>query len=443
MALFDKRSDQTASRANLGQQPATPIQQTVGTTQGRVHYAWIVSAITFTVLLVAAGVRTAPGVFIKPLEAEFGWSRASISLAIAVSLIAFGLGGPIAGGLIDRFGPRRIMLAGLSVIALGLAPLLMLQSLWQLHVFWGVITGIGTGAIATVLGATVAHRWFKTHRGLMIGLFGAASSAGQLVFLPGLMSVTSSGGWRMAIGMLVGTMVLLLVPVALWMKDRPQDIDALPVGDDGVTAVGIAESSGPAFSIGQAIHTRDFWLLAGSFFICGYTSNGLVGTHLLPHAVEHGFTEVAAASALGLMGLMNVVGTLASGWLTDRYDNRKLLAAYYGFRALAIAALPFIVEFRGLLIFAVLYGLDWIATVPPTVNLTAQRFGRASLGTIFGWIFCSHMFGAAIAAYAGGFFHDLLGDYHLVFLSAAVLGFIAVGLSMTINRMPRSTPSPA
>jgi predicted MFS family arabinose efflux permease len=278
---------------------------------------------------------------------------------------------------------------------------------------------------------------------MMIGLFGAASSAGQLVFLPGLMGLTATGGWRTAIGALVGTMIVLLVPVALWMKDRPQDIGAFPVGDDGKLGAGVVEASVVGASVAQAVRTRDFWLLAGSFFICGYTSNGLVGTHLLPHAVEHGFTEVAAASALGLMGMMNVVGTLASGWLTDRYDNRKLLAAYYGFRAIAIAALPFIVEFRGLLIFAVLYGLDWIATVPPTVNLTAQRFGKTSLGTIFGWIFCAHMIGAAIAAYAGGFFHDLLGDYHLVFISAAVLGFIAVGLSITINRGSKVLPSPA
>jgi predicted MFS family arabinose efflux permease len=277
----------------------------------------------------------------------------------------------------------------------------------------------------------------------MIGLFGAASSAGQLVFLPGLMTLTASGGWRTAISALAGTMLVLLIPVALWMKDRPQDIGTLPIGDDGTIGKAAVEAGVAGASVAEAVRTRDFWLLAGSFFICGYTSNGLVGTHLLPHAVEHGFTEVAAASALGLMGMMNVIGTLASGWLTDRYDNRKLLAAYYGFRALAIAALPFILEFRGLLIFAVLYGLDWIATVPPTVNLTAQRFGKASLGTIFGWIFCAHMIGAAIAAYAGGFFHDLLGDYHLIFLSAAVLGFIAVGLSIAISRTPKVTTAPA
>ncbi len=435
MALISKGQ----GLAEAGQVSAS----TVGKNEPRWHYAWVVSAITFFVLLVAAGVRTAPGVFIKPLEAEFAWSRGSISLAVAISLFAFGFGGPIAGVLIDRWGPRRVMLGGLAVIAVGLAPLLVLGSLWQLHVFWGLITGIGTGTVATVLGATVANRWFKRHRGLMVGLFGAASSAGQLIFLPGLIAVTAAWGWRGAMAALVVAVGALLLPVALWMRNHPQDLNLRPVGDDDSTVSSSLDSSVPPVSLRTAITTRDFWLLAGSFFICGYTSNGLVGTHLLPHALEHGFTEVMAAGALGLMGMMNIVGTLGSGWLTDRYDNRKLLAAYYGFRAIAIAALPFIVEVRGLLLFAVLYGLDWIATVPPTVNLTAQRFGRASLGTIFGWIFCAHMIGAGLAAYAGGLFHDLLGNYTLVFLSAAALGFLAVGLSMTINRHSQSLPAPA
>jgi len=414
-----------------------------GQAQLRWHYAWIVSAITFTVLLVAAGVRTAPAVFIKPLEAEFGWSRASISLAVALSLFAFGLGGPLGGGLVDRWGPRKVMLGGLSLIALGLGPLLALRSLWQLHLLWGLITGIGTGAVATVLGATVAHRWFKTHRGLMIGLFGAASSAGQLIFLPGLMTLTAQLGWRSAVGFMTVSVTILLLPVLLWMRDRPQDVQLLPVGDDGTSAVDAALDQGSATKLRDALRTRDFWLLAGSFFICGYTSNGLVGTHLLPHALEHGFTEVAAASALGLMGMMNIVGTLASGWFTDRFDNRKLLATYYGFRALALVGLPLVVNTQQLVLFAILYGLDWIATVPPTVNLTAQRYGRASLGTIFGWIFCAHMVGAGIAAYAGGFFHDVLGDYHLVFISAAVLGFVAVALSLSITPIRRVVVAPA
>ena len=408
----------------------------------RLHYAWIVSIVTFLVLLVAAGVRTAPGVLIKPLEAEFGWDRASISLAVMVSLFAYGLGGPLGGGLIDRFGPRRVMVGGLALTGLGLGPLLLLSQLWQLHILWGIVTGIGTGAVATVLGATVANRWFYSHRGVMVGVFGAASSAGQLIFLPGLLSITASSGWRSAVGVMTVASVALIIPALVFMRNRPQDMNLRPIGDDGSAAMSVQHSDIRTTSLRDAVRTRDFWLLAGSFFICGYTTNGLISTHLIPHAMEHGFTEVATASAVGLMGMMNIVGTISSGWLSDRYDNRKLLALYYGFRALSIAALPFIVEMRGLLIFAVLYGLDWIATVPPTVNLTAQRFGKDSVGTIFGWIFCAHMVGAGLAAYAGGWFHDMLGDYHLVFISAALLGFVAVGLSMSIKKQQRPIAIP-
>jgi MFS family permease len=409
-----------------------------------------VVVVTFLVLLVAAGVRAAPGVLIKPLEAEFGWDRGSISLAIAVSILAYGLGAPLSGGLIDRFGPRRVMLGGLGLVVAGLVPLVWLGDLWQLHLFWGVVTGIGTGAVTSVLGATIALRWFRSHRGLVLGAFSAAASAGQLVFIPALQVLVLDGGWRSAILVLAAVCGALLLPVILLMRDRPADVRRTPFGDDGSAEAAAAELADASRStpLREAVRSRDFKLLAGSFFICGYTSNGLIGTHLIPHAVEHGFTEVTAAGAVALMGTMNIFGTLASGWLTDRYDNRRLLAMYYGFRALSIAALPFILEVPWLMVFAVVYGLDWIATVPPTANLTARIYGRGSLGTIYGWIFCSHMVGAAVAAYLGGFFSDLLGDYHMVFMSAAILGFIAVALTQRISipgvgRTGAEAPAPA
>ncbi len=418
-------------------QPPTGVLEFV-----RRNYAWVVVGVTFLALLVAAGVRSIPGVFMLPMESELGWDRSSISLAVAVSLLAFGFGAPLAGGYIDRHGPRRVMIAGLTLIAAGLAPMIWMSALWQLFVLWGIVVGVGTGAVANVLGASVAGRWFVKSRGIVVGLFAAASSAGQLIFLPLMMAVTVAAGWRTSVAILAVTAAVMILPTLLLMRDRPSDVGLRPYGDDGATAspAAAAERGTP---LSAAIRTKDFWFLAGSFFVCGYTSNGLVGTHLIPHAIEHGFTQVAAASAVALMGSMNVVGTLASGWLTDRYDNRKLLAAYYGFRALSIAALPFIFEMQGLLIFAVVYGLDWIATVPPTVNLTANRFGRASIGTLYGWIFCAHMIGASLAAYAGGFFRTMLGDYHLIFISAAVLGIIAVGLAMSISPARKSRPAAA
>lgn len=408
----------------------------------RWHYAWVIVGVTFFVLLVSSGVRTLPSIIIKPLEAEFGWDRASISFSVMISLFVYGFGGAFGGSLIDRFGPRRVMLGGLALSALGLAPLLVLTDLWQLHLLWGVVVGVGTGSIASVIGATVAHRWFHSHRGLVIGLFGAAGAAGQLIFLPGLVAVNATAGWRAALALMSLVTAVLLIPTVFWMRNRPQDVGERRFGEpEHLPTDAETKSEAHGTPLADAIRTKDFWLLAGSFFVCGYTTNGLIGTHLLPHTIEHGFDQVATAGALGLMGMMNIIGTLASGWLSDRYDNRKLLATYYCFRALSLCALPFIIDMRGLVLFAVVYGLDWVATVPATVNLTATRFGKASLGTLYGWIFCSHMIGAGIAAYAGGFFRDIMGDYHLIFLSAAVMGFIAVFLSMKITPPRKVVPA--
>ena len=409
----------------------------------RLHYAWVVTAVTFLALLAASAVRAAPGVIIVPLEQEFGWDRAVISLAVSISLITFGLGGPVGGTLVDRIGPRRALLAGLAMIAVGLFFLLSLRDLWVLYVVWGVLIGVGTGIASQVTGATVAHRWFRTHRGLVIGLFGAATSVGQLIFVPQMMALTVSDGWRAGITLLLVASVAVAVPVLLLMRDRPGDIGVRAYGEGATVSAAEKAADARRTPLSVALRNRDFWLLASSFFICGYTSNGLVGTHLIPHALEHGFTSVTSAQAVGVMGAMNVVGTLASGWLSDRYDNRKLLAVYYGFRAMSLFALPLIYEAQWLYAFAVLYGLDWIATVPPTANLTATIFGRASLGQLYGWIFFSHMCGAALAAFAGGYFHTVIGDYHLMFISAGILGFVAVSLALRITPGRHALPLPA
>lgn len=398
--------------------------------QKRFHYAWVIVVITFLSLLASSGVRNATSVLFEPLEADFGWDRASVSFAFAISLFFFGLGAPIGGSLIDRFGPRRVMVGGLALISVGLVLLLTMTQLWQFHLYWGVMVGIGTGAVAGTLGGTVALRWFNQYRGLVLGVFSASAAAGQLLFLPALIPLAEMGGWRGIFAVLAFLTALMLIPALFLMRSQPEDVNAQPIGEASLTTINTDSRFTP---LREALRTRDFWLLAGSFFVCGYTTVGLITTHLLPHSLEHGFEKVEISWAIAFMGAMNIVGTTASGWLTDRVDNRKLLATYYGMRAISLVALPFIYDINNMLIFSLVYGLDWVATVPPTVNLAAQRFGRKSLGSIYGWIYCSHMIGAGIASYAGGFFRDLLGDYHLVFISASVLGLIACGLSLSIS----------
>ena len=419
---------------------------------GRFYYGWIVVAVVFLALLVSAGVRAAPAVLINPLETELGWSRAAISFAVSVGLLLYGLSGPAAGWLMDRFGPTRLTLVGLVIIGGSTLAGAAMTELWQLNLFWGILSGVGTGVVAPVLGATVANRWFVERRGLVLGVFGAAASAGQLVSVPALMWLVVVVGWREGTVLLAASALLILVPVLLFMRDDPARLGLHPYGaregEEWSTAA--EESPAPEPSTGaaevpaergggavlRALRTPEFWLLSGSFFICGASSNGIIGVHFVPHSIDHGIPEVTAASALALMGAMNFVGTIASGWLTDRYDPRKLLAVYYSLRGLSLLLLPFVTEFAGLAVFAVFFGLDYIATVPPTVALVADRFGRMNVGAVFGWVFFSHQVGAAMASYLGGVARDSLGDYTAAFLAAGILAILAALLASRINREP-------
>ena len=363
---------------------------------GRFYYGWVVVAVTALTLLVSAGVRSAPGVMIHPLEMDLGWSRTAISFAVSLGLLLYGLAGPFAGWLMDRFGPRLMMLAGLALIGASMAAGAAMTELWQLNLFWGALSGLGTGVAASVLGATIANRWFVARRGLVLGVFGASVSAGQLIFVPLLMWLVLTIGWRSSTYGLAAAALAMLAPVLLLMRDDPADMKLRPYGaTTAPPAVPAAHESGV---MRRALRVPEFWLLAGSFFICGATSNGLIGTHFIPHAIDHGIPEVTAASVLAIMGAMNFVGTLASGWLTDRYNPRLLLACYYGFRGLSLLLLPFVQSFGGLTVFAIVFGLDYIATVPPTAALVADIFGRRHVGTVFGWVFCAHQIGAALAA---------------------------------------------
>jgi len=397
------------------------------------YYGWVVVAITFVVGLTSAGVRAALGVFIVPLENEFAWNRAEIAGAAALSLVTLGLAAPISGRLADRFGPRLVMLGSIGLLAVGVGATALMDSLWQLSLLWGVIVGLGAGGAGSVLHATVATRWFVARRGLVTGVLGTAGSTGQLIFIPALMVAVVTLGWRAGLLALALVALALIIPILIWMRDDPADMGLVPHGTRGGEGKPAARDDAGAVPLRAAIRTPEFWLLAGSFFVCGGTANGLIGTHLIPHAIDHGIPEITAAATVGVMGGMNVVGTLMSGWLTDKVDPRRLLALYYSFRGLSLFILPFVTDFSGLLIFAVIYGLDWFATVPPTVMLTARRFGRRSIGTVYGWIFFSHQLGAATAALGGGAVRVWLGDYQMAFLAAGVLAMVGAGMALLIR----------
>jgi sugar phosphate permease len=310
---------------------------------------------------------------------------------------------------------------------------------WQLIVLWGLVVGAGAGVIANVLGAVVAARWFTARRGLVVGLLTGSAAAGQLIFLPTFAAITEHYGWR-AMSLTVTAVALVVIPiVAILMRERPEDVGLAPYGETGGPKPVAAAPSGNPFglairTLGEATHARDFWLLAGSFFCCGASTNGLIGTHLIPACLDNGIPEVASAGLLAGMGIFNVVGTTASGWLSDRVDNRVLLAIYYSLRGLSLLFLPFsFVSFYGLSLFAIFYGLDWIATVPPTVRLSVNAFGKQKAGIVFGWIFASHQLGSAAAAYFAGLMRADLGSYLEAFIVSGVLCFVAALMVMFIG----------
>lgn len=407
----------------------------------KLFYGWVVVGVTVLTLLVSAGIRAAPGVLILPLERETGWSRTLLSTAVSIGLLLFGFAGPLAGWLVDRLGPRIVMVGGLGLMSLSMVLSALIQAPWQLLLFWGALSGLGTGLAGAVLGTSVANRWFYARRGLVLGVFGAATSAGQLVFLPVIARLVDLTSWRGASYALAGAAVAMLPLVLLLMRDSPAAVGQAPFGL--AQAPALAPRPAGLSVMGAAVRSPAFWLLSSTFFICGATSNGLIGTHLVPHAVEHGMSTDTAVSALALMGTMNFIGTLASGWLTDRYDPRVLLACYYGFRGLSLLLLPFVNNPFGLAVFAILFGLDYIATVPPTSALVADTFGRQNAGTVFGWVFCAHQIGAALAAWLGGVTRELTGNYGPAFLAAGVLAITATVLSLGIRRASAPVPTTA
>jgi sugar phosphate permease len=405
----------------------------------RLHYAWVVFAATFAVLLVAAAIRATPGVVIVPLEHEFGWSRATISSAISVNLLLYGLMGPFTAALAERIGIRRTMALAMGILAVALFLATGMRHSWHLVVLWGLLVGVGSGMVATVLGAAVVMRWFQAQRGLVMGALTASTATGQLLFLPLLARLVEEDGWRWAIRLVSGA-ALVMVPLALAVvRESPEAVGLMPYG--ATVAVPPPKRRGNpvavAFStLGRAVRRRDFWLLAGTFFVCGASTNGLIGTHLIPACLDHGIPEVRAAALLAVMGMFDLVGTTASGWLTDRWDARRLLFAYYALRGLSLVFLPEALHDAGagLSVFSVFYGLDWIVTVPPTVKLATDAFGKDDAPIVYGWVFASHQVGAGVAALGAGLVRTALGDYRLAFMASGMLCLVAALLALAIGR---------
>lgn len=413
----------------------------------RIHPAWIVAAVAFLALVGAAGFRAAPGVLMVPLQDEFGWSTTVLSAAVSINLVLFGLTAPFAAALMERFGIRAVTAVALLLIAAGSALTVLVTQSWQILLTWGLLIGLGTGSMALVFAATIANTWFVKSRGLVIGILTAGSAAGQLVFLPFIAALAQDPGWRQA-SLLIAAGALAVVPLVLkFLKNSPADAGVLPYGaepdDESPPAPGSAAGEPRQNAAVRALQAlrraskvRTFWALVAGFAICGATTNGLIGTHFIPSAHDHGMAQTTAAGLLAVVGIFDIVGTIASGWLTDRFNPRILLAVYYQFRGIGLLVLPLLLSATvqpSMIVFVVIYGLDWVATVPPTAAICRQVFG-ADGSVVFGWVFAAHQLGAAAAALGAGAIRDATGQYTYAWFAAAAMCTIAAVVSATIRR---------
>ena len=415
------------------------------------HYAWVVAAITFFAMLTTAAALGLPGAMLQPLSREFGWTTDQLSSVFAVRFALFGLLGPFSALFIARFGLKRIMVTAASLIAIAMSLATQITQLWQLFLLWGVVLGCGTGLTALVLGAMVANRWFTEKRGLVVGLFAASTATGQLIFLPIGAWLIEQAGWRVAVLPVVIACLAVIVLATSLMRDFPRELGLRSLGEVGglegdasnapLAAPARLDFRGPFRVLADAAQHRTFWALAGTFFICGLSTNGLLQTHFISLCGDRGLGPVPAASVLSMMGAFDLVGTTLSGYLSDRMDNRKLLFWYYGLRGLSLIWLPYSAfTLYGLSMFAMFYGLDWIATVPPTVKLAAQTFGKERAGMVFGWIFAAHQLGAATAAYGAGLSRTLLLTYTPALIAAGSACVLGAFWALSIRR-PAPIPS--
>ncbi len=405
------------------------------------NYAFVVVAVIFLALLASAGLRATPGVLMLPLQKAFGWGVSVISSSAAIGIFLYGLAGPFAAAVMQRFGIRRTVLGALALMSASTAASYFMTAPWQLFLTWGLLSGIGSGAVANVLGATIVNRWFTTNRGLVMGLLTASTATGTLIFMPGLAALVEWGGWQPVVLTVAACSAALIPLVYVLVPERPAAIGLRSYGsthDDPPAAPAQGNPFVAAISnLVRAAKVPTFWFLFATFFICGFTTNGLVGTHLIAFCGDHGIFEVQAASLLALMGFFDLFGTTLSGWLTDRFDPRKLLFFYYGLRGLSLIYLPYSdFSFVSLSVFAVFYGLDWIATVPPTVRIANETFGDKNAPLIFGWVVAGHQLGAACAAFFAGFMRSTQGDYLQAFMIAGATGLVAAVLSLMIGRRP-------
>lgn len=404
----------------------------------KIHFAWWVLGITFVALLVGAGSRFSFGAYIKPLELEFHASRGGMGGISFLSFIVYGLSQPLVGGLVDRYGPRIVLSGSMVMIGAGLLLTSVTDNFWSLRLAFGVIASIGFAGSSSVAASVIAAQWFVKRRGLAIGLLTAAFSLGQMVIVPMSIYLISQIGWRDAFRVLAMIMLIGILPlVAIFLRSKPQEIGIRPfgAGDDWVEKPLPKRARGLwSPDLGKIFRSPYFWPLALPYFICGFTTSGLMDTHLIPFAQEMHMHKADVATTISLLALFNFFGSAAAGYFSDRWDKGKMLVAIYGLRVFTVLFLLTVREPLALMIFGVAFGLVDFATVAPTSALSAELFSGSSLGMVYGWISLSHQLGAASGSFIPGLLYDWTGGYQASFILASGMLIFSCLVSLRLTK---------
>ncbi len=411
-----------------------------------IHYGWVMAALAFFYVLFSSSALGITAVLIKPMSDQLGFTIGEISASQGLRFTLFGLVAPFAGGLVLRYGPRRMVALSGVLSLLGLLLTATMTTRLELWAGFGVLLGLAPGLTALQLSAVISSRWFTRHRGLVVGLLNGAIATGTLLFMPLGAWISEQWGWRAALVPTTIGLFVMMVLFVLLTKDRPQELGLAPLGEASMPPIPPRPTGNFVLLSLKALRLGSeqlvFWVLAATFFICGLSSYGLTQTHFVPFCGDLGFPLVTSANLLAMIGVCDLIGTIGSGWLSDRYDNRWLLATYYGLRGVSLVWLVTSdVSLVAMIAFAVVYGLDFIATVPPTVRLTVSAFGREMGPAVFGWIFAAHQVGVGFMATSAGVSRDALGTYGPAFLVAGALCIVAAAAFLLVRRAPVAAPA--
>ncbi|NRG26617.1 MFS transporter [Bacillus circulans] len=387
------------------------------------HYAWIIVFVTFLTFLAVQGVRLSFGAFVEPWETEFSMNRGTISLISTLSFVIYGLSQPLIGRLVDKLGARLILSFSTFLVGISIFLTAFVTHPWQLFFLYGIMVSLGVGGASNVAATVVVTNWFNEKRGLAFGIMEAGFGAGQMLLVPGSLLLIHLLNWKMTVFILGAFLVLFVFPIVLlFLRNHPKEKGLVPIGgeiaeDDSVPKKTLDTNT----SIWNVFLKRQFWFLILPFAICGFTTTGLMDTHLIPFSHDHGFSTSVTSAAVSILAGFNIIGILLSGIIADRWSSRKMLFLLYGIRALSIAILLSSHNSTLLLIFAVIFGLVDFATVAPTQLLATQYFEEYSIGFILGWLFLSHQIGSALGAYLPGFFYNETGSYTISFYFSIII----------------------